>query len=291
MIVGKPGYAVAGTGGGLMSESGTNGRNGGGADAASLPRWVWWLTGGWLAVLVALVAASEPCDALASYWRPDSRYLACLQANEVGDFLAGAFAPLAFLWLIATVVIQARELRAQRQELQLTRREFQANRKVAEAQATEAKRQAEFIGKQTDLLRDEQILNREMRADKEFDACIAAIARRALVSRGSAIATGTNGGAVAVFSVVLEAGSPLEDAIRALKDVGLAATALRKDSDLRLKRVSQAVETIIGLAKELVQLRSQVTPAKRVEARSLPLEDAIELEDLISERIGDNAQR
>lgn len=96
---------------------------------------MWLLTAAWLLILIAVIGFSAPCDPLASLWRPDTRYLTCMQANEIGDFLAGAFAPHAFFWLIATVVIKARELRAQRQELHLTRREFEANRKVAEAQA------------------------------------------------------------------------------------------------------------------------------------------------------------
>lgn len=37
--------------------------------------------------------------------------------NEVGDFLAGAFAPLAFLWLVIGYWMQSEELNLQRQEL------------------------------------------------------------------------------------------------------------------------------------------------------------------------------
>ncbi|RVG25035.1 hypothetical protein [Sinorhizobium meliloti] len=80
---------------------------------------------------------------------------ACLTANEWGDFLAGVFAPIAFLWLVATVWIQADELRAQRKELSLTREEFKANRVVMNEQAKEAKRQAEFIEVQTQIFADE----------------------------------------------------------------------------------------------------------------------------------------
>ena len=55
---------------------------------------IFWLAGGY-SQIVAL--ASKP--------------------NELGDFLAGAFAPVAFGWLVAAVILQAQELRAQRQEL------------------------------------------------------------------------------------------------------------------------------------------------------------------------------
>lgn len=80
---------------------------------------------------------------------------ACLTANEWGDFLAGVFAPIAFLWLVATVWIQSDELREQRTELALTRREFELNRTVMIEQAQEAKKQAEYIATQTRLLSEE----------------------------------------------------------------------------------------------------------------------------------------
>ncbi|RVH04376.1 hypothetical protein [Sinorhizobium meliloti] len=47
--------------------------------------------------------------------------------NEVGDFLAGAFAPVALIWLVAAVLTQ-------RQELNETRDQFAENQKVVDAQ-------------------------------------------------------------------------------------------------------------------------------------------------------------
>ncbi|UFI05997.1 hypothetical protein [Roseibium aggregatum] len=38
----------------------------------------------------------------------------CLELNEFGDFLAGTFAPLAFLWLVLAVILQSAELKEQR---------------------------------------------------------------------------------------------------------------------------------------------------------------------------------
>jgi hypothetical protein len=76
--------------------------------------------------------------------------------NEFGDFLSGAFAPLAFLWLFVAVMVQAQELSLQRRELRLTRREFSETRKVAKEQVSEVHRQAEIISTQTDVMRGEQ---------------------------------------------------------------------------------------------------------------------------------------
>ena len=61
--------------------------------------------------------------------------------NEVGDFLAGFFAPLAFIWLVTAVLIQSRELELQQEEIR-------EGRRVAEKSAEAAKKQAEVIEKQ-----------------------------------------------------------------------------------------------------------------------------------------------
>lgn len=41
----------------------------------------------------------------------------CLELNELGDFLAGTFGPVAFLWLVLGFLQQGRELRLQSEEL------------------------------------------------------------------------------------------------------------------------------------------------------------------------------
>lgn len=83
----------------------------------------------------------------------------CLTLNELGDFLAGFFAPLALLWLAAAVYIQSKELSEQREELKLTRKEFELSRDVAEeqkiaiqSQAEESRRSAELISIQTEIM-------------------------------------------------------------------------------------------------------------------------------------------
>lgn len=112
-------------------------------------------------ILGAFALANAKCPEFAS----------CLDLNEWGDFFSGAFAPLAFAWLVVAVVLQTRELREQRRELELTRREFRYNRHVLEAQASEAHRQATFIGVQTELLK----ANEQQRA---FDNWVATLASR-----------------------------------------------------------------------------------------------------------------
>nr|WP_272211160.1 hypothetical protein [Marinicella sp. W31]MDC2877045.1 hypothetical protein [Marinicella sp. W31] len=96
------------------------------------------------------------------------------RAEGWGDFLAGAFAPLAFVWLIAAVFIQSNELREQRAELKLTRREFELNRNVMESQAEEARRQAEYVGQQTAYLKEQNALHAFNTALAQFAAQIEA---------------------------------------------------------------------------------------------------------------------
>ncbi|MCC7428916.1 MAG: hypothetical protein IT557_18645 [Alphaproteobacteria bacterium] len=45
-----------------------------------------------------------------------------LEANALGDFLAGGFAPLAFMWLVWGYMLQSHELRMQRKEMKENRR-------------------------------------------------------------------------------------------------------------------------------------------------------------------------
>jgi hypothetical protein len=61
--------------------------------------------------------------------------------NEFGDFLAGVFAPLAFLWLAVAVFVQ-------REELSLQRVELEHNRNALKLQAEELRRTVEEIAAQ-----------------------------------------------------------------------------------------------------------------------------------------------
>lgn len=81
-----------------------------------------------------------------------------LDLNEVGDFFAGLAGPLAFIWLVVAVIVQSRELAAQReelklnrQELKLNRKEYQLNRKVLAEQGVEQKKQTEMLETQSEV--------------------------------------------------------------------------------------------------------------------------------------------
>lgn len=76
-----------------------------------------------------------------------ARYPTNNSLNEVGDFIAGFFSPLAFIWLVAAVLTQ-------RQELTDTRDQFAENQKVVDAQL-------KTINEQSQLLRQQHVLAEE----------------------------------------------------------------------------------------------------------------------------------
>lgn len=126
--------------------------------------WTLWAvgigSGVWLLVAAILFAIAEPCAKSATgFW---AARVACLPPNEMGDFLAGVFAPLAFLWLIAAVFLQKSELAAQRQELR-------ESREVAAQHVVEARRNAQFIGEQTNILTAQRNQAERDIADREVD--------------------------------------------------------------------------------------------------------------------------
>lgn len=64
--------------------------------------------------------------------------------NEVGDFIAGVFSPLAFIWLVAAVLTQ-------RQELTETRDQFAVNQEVVDAQLKTINAQSVLLQQQHTL--------------------------------------------------------------------------------------------------------------------------------------------
>jgi hypothetical protein len=129
------------------------------------------LTVAWLAFSYHFLAARFPCESVF--------VVSCInKASDWGDFFAGAFSPLAFVWLVVAVILQSMELKAQRHELALTRGEFQESRAVAQAQTEESKRQAEFIGEQTEILRNQHQQAMRDSALVQFDASIEVLAAR-----------------------------------------------------------------------------------------------------------------
>lgn len=124
------------------------------------------LTAVWIIVLYVILALAKPCNVDRPWYNPFARHLTCSEWNVVGDFLAGAFAPLAFLWLVTAVFIQSQELKAQREELEATREEMKESRSVLTDQASTAKATADYVSSQT-RYQEEQL--RQFKLDKLLD--------------------------------------------------------------------------------------------------------------------------
>ena len=82
--------------------------------------------------------------------------------NEIGDTLAGLAGALAFLWIIVTVSLQSKELKAQREELAATRSELKMARQAQE-------QQVEVLEKQAFIFEDEQRQRREAQASRQLE--------------------------------------------------------------------------------------------------------------------------
>lgn len=127
-----------------------------------------------IVVICAAGATTDSRECTNVSWLPN--LIGCMTYNELGDFLAGASAPLAFIWLVAAVLIQSDELREQRRELELTRKSVDNNREVMKAQAEEARRQAEYIGEQTGLLKQENQARKDAARSRVFDTALTRLA-------------------------------------------------------------------------------------------------------------------
>lgn len=128
----------------------------------------------YLALLLFWIAQTEVCSPAPNYLRSTwilqlfDDYLRCRPINELGDFLAGAAAPVAFLWLVGAVIIQSHELSAQREELRQARE--QMGQQIAESKAA-----TEFIGQQTEILKKEQQQREWASADAALQEALAAM--------------------------------------------------------------------------------------------------------------------
>lgn len=129
----------------------------------------WWLSGitiAYFAIYYLLILETKVCVDIPSqapwFHGFSERYLGCRSVNELGDALAGAFAPVAFLWLAGAVFIQSKELEAQREELNETQQ-------VMREQVDEMRASTGLMRQQTEAMQKDQLRKDQEYADKEFD--------------------------------------------------------------------------------------------------------------------------
>ncbi len=126
----------------------------------------WWIEGAtvvsvvWIGACLWLFTTAKSSCAAEGIEHLSQR-ISCLAPNELGDFLAGAFAPLAFLWLFVAVLLQRDELAAQRQELR-------DNREVSKQQADEARKSANYLHEQAEILKKQRKSEEESQAQADL---------------------------------------------------------------------------------------------------------------------------
>ncbi|WP_170448687.1 hypothetical protein [Ruegeria arenilitoris] len=127
-------------------------------------------------VVVIGFALDGTCKVIDGEKMCEMRFLVLMDApaNEIGDTLAGLAGGLAFLWLVVTVLLQGKELAAQRKELELTRLEMMGQREAAQNLALAAAEQADLARQQNTALLEE-------RASATFDRLLLEI-RKMLLS-------------------------------------------------------------------------------------------------------------
>ena len=84
--------------------------------------------------------------------------LAYGELNELGDFLAGALTPVAFIWLVYGYLVQGDELRLQREELRLQREELRLQRDELKGTRKTLGVQVEMMEEQAERDRDRDML-------------------------------------------------------------------------------------------------------------------------------------
>lgn len=133
----------------------------------------------YIGIVYFLIRETQTCNnvAISANWFKGfwDQYLGCRSVNELGDTLAGAFAPVAFLWLMGAVFIQSQELKAQREELDETQEVMRAQLQVSLQQVEETKASTELFKKQTEILEKEQRLREQKEADSDFDQRLSAL--------------------------------------------------------------------------------------------------------------------
>ena len=135
-----------------------------------------------LVFIVVLLPSASTCSEIGPMPSWFSSTFSCMTLNEMGDFFAGASAPLAFIWLAVAVLIQAQELRAQREELQLTRMEYAETRMVLDEQTRQMKYQTETLITQTKILFEQEKQRERLEKEEKFIAEIVDICQ--LLSSG-----------------------------------------------------------------------------------------------------------
>jgi len=188
----------------------------------------------------------------------------CLSAEAWGTFLQGLFAPLAFIWLVVSVQIQASELRAQRDEIEDNRRVMQE--------------QADFIGAQTRLLEQQYQDQKREREMSDFEHCLDALYNliNQRLARQNFLTAQSSSGEVQSVGLHLTPDTPRDELILSFEE----QVALRPLS-VGLREPIRFGETYLPVAREaLILCEKALELSKKIGGLSLFTASRLRLADL-----------
>lgn len=108
--------------------------------------------------------------------------------NEQGDFLAGFFAPLAFLWLIIGYFMQSYEISLQRQEIKAQSEEMKHQRKEMETQAQAMEANARSAALNVFLIQSKDIFKEmEVAAQAIYNMLVERVPHQSIIERSEGL--------------------------------------------------------------------------------------------------------
>lgn len=203
--------------------------------------------------------------AFANFWPDGSSSLAL---NEIGDFVAGAAAPLAFFWLIVAVLLQREQLKVQAEELK-------ASTAALNLQVTETRALVEQNAAAVDVAKrsfDEQIHRAE---EDRIDRLIDTLAMRIVFESGSMTLVSTDGSTIRIFELLQHRHYP--DEVFRIAQVQLGRAYLRTQNEIitphHSDNVLQSIKVISrGLDAILDKVRQGQYPVLQARIEMLELE-------------------
>ena len=226
---------------------------------------------------------------LGTAWVIYQKPLAALEANALGDFVAGATAPLAFLWLAMAVILQTKELGLQREELKQSREALEVQAAETRALVKESARSAEIANL---TLKQQQHANAEERLHKLLDAIglkIVRLADRTTVTVGRSgnytyvfdtthtLNEARQGGIDDVYALASRALQQFLDRLSSSPQELVPRNQPKRSTQGELSRLAANVKSVIAIARE----DKHETVLMRIDAIELEL-FASNLEKLIT---------
>lgn len=102
----------------------------------------------------------------------NQKYSEHLKLSEIGDYLAGAFSPLAFLWLVIGYLMQSKELSMNREELKISREALERQADELSKSSSYQKELAKLTKIEIDSLKKSKLplieINKIIYNEKEF---------------------------------------------------------------------------------------------------------------------------